>query len=338
MKLGEISVSYIEIIANTMAKLDYDVAELFERYAITPVVIASPDARISIPKLLLLGHACIKLTKTPWLGLEMGRMTAATNLGVPGLIAMTSGDLRQICSDIAHYEVLNSFNVRGQSRFYLDQNEGPRDGILEFYSLNPYNDYNYFVVDSVLSGWMNVITELVGSSDVIKKVCFEFPEPSYGEKYYQFFDCEVMFNQPANQLVINSASLDMPCLSSCQSLYWQLKRQADSELASVQLGLSFTEKVSRSITPLLNVSTPTLDQVAEQLNIAPWTIRRKLIDEGGSFQKVLNDTRRDLAITYMSSTTLSLGEITYLLGFGSPAAFQHAFKRWTGQAPGSYKR
>jgi len=27
-----------------------------------------------------------------------------------------------------------------------------------------------------------------------------------------------------------------------------------------------------------------------------------------------------------------------LLGFGSSTAFQHAFKRWTGQAPGSYKR
>ena len=338
MKLGEISVSYIEIIAKTMAKLDCDVVELFELYSISPAVIASPDARISIPKLLLLGHACIKLTGAPWLGLEMGRMTSATNLGVPGLIALTAGDLRQICTAIAHYEILNSFNVRGQSSYYLDQNEGPRDGILEFYSLNPYNDYNYFVVDSVLLGWVNVIKELVGSVEVVKRVCFEFPAPSYVDKYHEFFDCEVLFNQPANQLVIDAASLNKVCISSCQSLYRLLKREADSELASVQLGLSFTEKVSRSITPLLNVSTPTLDQVAEQLNIAPWTIRRNLINEGGSFQKVLNDTRCDLAISYVSSTTLSLGEIAYLLGFGSSTAFQHAFKRWTGQAPGSYRR
>lgn len=338
MKLGEISVSYIEIIAKTMVKLDCDVQDIFTLYSITPVVIASPDARISIPKLLLLGHACIKLTQTPWLGLEMGRMTAPTNLGMSGLIAMSAGDLRQVCTSIAHYEGLNSFNVRGQSRFYLDQNDGDRDGILEFYSLNPYNEYNYFVVDSVLLGWVNVITELVGFVGVVKRVCFEFPEPSYGDKYHEFFNCEVLFNQPANQLVIDASSLNRPCKSSCQSLYRLLKRNADSELANVQLGLSFTEKVARAITPLLNVSTPTLDQVAEQLNIAPWTIRRNLINEGGSFQKVLNDTRRDLAISYVISTTLSLGEIAYLLGFGSSTAFQHAFKRWTGQAPGSYRR
>lgn len=337
MKLGEISVSYIEIIAKTMAKFDYDVKNIFELYRITPAVIASPDARISIPKLLLLGHACIKQTKTPWLGLEMGRMTASTNLGMPGLIAMTASTISEACNSIAHYEILNSFNVRGQSKFYVEQKKDTRDGVLEFYSLNPYNEYNYFVVDSVLLGWMKVIEKLVGSTDAIKQVCFEFSAPSYADKYIEFFNCEVLFNQSANKLVIHEASLGKPCLTSCQSLHLQLKRKADDELASLQLGLSFTEKVARVITPLLNVSTPTLEQVAEQLNIAPWTMRRNLINEGGSFQKVLNDTRRDLAISYVRNTNLSVGEISYLLGFGSSTAFQHAFKRWTGQAPGSYK-
>lgn len=338
MKLGEISTSYIEIIAKVMAKYGCDVTEIFESYSLSPTTIASPDARVSIPKLLLLGHACIKLTNRPWLGLEMGRMTQATNLGMPGVIALSAGNLQQICDSIAHYEVLNSFNVRGQSTFSITSKGAERDGVLAFYSLNPYNEYNYFVVDSVLCGWVNVIENLTGATNAIKNVCFEFPAPSYADRYSEFFNCEVLFNQPANQLVIYANSLDEPCLTSCQPLYRQLKRAADTELANVQLGLSFTEKVARVITPLLNVSTPTLEQVAAQLNIAPWTIRRNLIGEGGNFQKVLNDTRRDLAISYVSSTNLSVGEIAYLLGFGSSTAFQHAFKRWTGQAPGSYKR
>jgi AraC-like DNA-binding protein len=338
MKLGDVSVSHIEIIAKTMKKLDCDIGELFKQYSLSPNVIASPDARISIPKLMHIGHACIKLTGKPWLGLEMGLMTAPTNLGVAGLIAMASSDIEHICSSIADYEVLNSFNVRGQSKFYVNQSESTLDGTLEFYSLNPYNEYNYFVVDSVLSGWMNVIGTLAGSFSVFKKVCFEFPKPIYAEKYNDYFDCEVVFNQPANKLIINGDYLNTPCIYSCQSLYLYLKREADSELARIQRGLTFTEKVARVITPLLNVSTPTIDQVAEKLNIAPWTMRRNLINEGGSFQKVLNDTRRDLAITYVGSSRLSLGEIAYLLGFGSPTAFQHAFKRWTGEAPGSYRR
>jgi AraC-like DNA-binding protein len=35
---------------------------------------------------------------------------------------------------------------------------------------------------------------------------------------------------------------------------------------------------------------------------------------------------------------MALGEISFLLGFSSPEAFQRAFKRWTGAAPGSYRK
>ena len=88
---------------------------------------------------------------------------------------------------------------------------------------------------------------------------------------------------------------------------------------------------------MLNGSTPTLEQVAKQLNMAPWTVRRKLIDDGSSFQQTLNKTRENLAISYVCDTALTLGEIAYLLGFGSPTAFQRAFKRWTNIAPGEFR-
>lgn len=48
--------------------------------------------------------------------------------------------------------------------------------------------------------------------------------------------------------------------------------------------------------------------------------------------------RRDLAISYIRDTELALGEVAYLLGFSSPEALQRAFKRWTGSAPGSYRK
>ena len=34
---------------------------------------------------------------------------------------------------------------------------------------------------------------------------------------------------------------------------------------------------------------------------------------------------------------IKLREIAFVLGFGSPEAFQRAFKRWTGVAPGHYR-
>lgn len=337
MKLGDVSVAYIDIVIKAMLQLDCDIDDILQKYALNSASLSSPDAKVSIPKFMRLGHACIQKSHMPWFGLVMGLVISPTNLGISGLLALSSQDLKQACQQLTVYEPLNQYSARGQSTFHK-QGRGDGRGIVTFYSINPYNEYNYFVVDSVLSGWYQILKRLSGREDAVEKVCFEFPAPDHIEKYHDFFHCDVLFDQPSNHLVIKAEALTWPCLDRCAATFEQLKRQADSALDKVRLGISFHEKVSRVIGPLLNGGTPTLDQVAVQLNMASWTVRRKLVEEGSSFQQVLNDTRRDLSVSYVCGTVLSLGEIAYLLGFGSPTAFQRAFKRWTGTAPGQYRQ
>jgi len=333
MKLGDISVSYVEILRKAMLAFDSNPQLILQQFGLTDVTMASPDARISIPRFMRLGFASIQYSQKPWLGLEMGIQTSATNLGVAGLMALSASDLKAACKSICHYELLSSYNTRGQSAFYVSEGFG----IAQFYSISPYNNFNLFVVDSVLSGWYRLIKWLTGQDDCIEAMCFEFDEPEYSQAYNEYFACEVRFSQPYNGVIIKPHALNYKILHGCASTYELLKRQADSDLEKARMGLNFSEKVARVITPLLSGSTPTLDQVAEQLNMAPWTVRRKLVAEGVTFQEVLNDTRRDLAVSYVKDTAFTLGEIAYLLGFGSPTAFQRAFKRWTGVAPGSYR-
>lgn len=341
MKLGDISVSYINIIIKAMGELGYNIDDILQNFLLSKESLTSSDARVSIPKFMYLGHACITRSKTPWFGLVMGKQTSPSHLGFSGLLADLSENLEQACHHLAKYEVLNKYNIRGQSQFNQpllgDNDQIPPRGVLQFYSITPYNDYNFFVIDSVIAGWYKIITNLCNKNDVIEKVCFEFSAPSYEHKYHEYFNCEVLFNQTNNFLVIKQEALSLPCKNSCSSTLNLLKRYADAELSKFELGQSFKEKVSRAIGPLLNGTTPTLERVAEQLNMAPWTVRRKLIDDNSNFQLTLNDTRKELAISYVCDTALTLGEIAYLLGFGSPTAFQRAFKRWTGIAPGQYR-
>lgn len=332
MKLGDISVSYVEIMRKAMRAFDSSPELILQQYGLNEITLASPDARISIPRFMRLGFSCIQQSQKPWLGLEMGRQTSAANLGVAGLMAMSAKNLKLAYKSMCEYEPLSSSNARGQSAFYMEDGYG----IAQFYSISPYNSFNLFVVDSVLSSWYNLAHWLTTQEDCIEAICFEFEEPKYSQLYKEYFSCEVRFSQPYNALIIKPEALTYPIIYGCASTYELLKRQADTDLEKVRMGLHFKEKVARVISPLLNGSTPTLDHVAEQLNMAPWTVRRKLATENTTFQQVLNDTRRDLAISYVKDTAFTLGEIAYLLGFGSPTAFQRAFKRWTGIAPGSY--
>ncbi|MHB8822908.1 MAG: helix-turn-helix transcriptional regulator, partial [Pseudomonadaceae bacterium] len=79
-------------------------------------------------------------------------------------------------------------------------------------------------------------------------------------------------------------------------------------------------------------------QIANRLQLPSWTLRRKLHEEGTRYRDILNDTRRDLAMAYIRDTDSAFGEIAWLLGFSSAEAFQRAFRRWTGQTPGAYRR
>ena len=333
MKLGDISVCVVELMGQAVESLGGNPEFEFEQYQLDATKLNSPDARISIPRFMRLGHACIEAYDIPWLGLEMGRLTTPGHQGLAGLVAQTAPDIKTACRSIAEFELLSSFNARGRTRFLIEKGEG----VAHFYSISPYNAYNLFVVDSVLGGWVKMLQWISGRTDVIKRLQFEFKAPDYLDYYEQYFDCDIEFGAERNAVVIHDWALGLPSVHRCASTHHGLKQLAERELERVRLGLSFREVIERAIGPLLKGKTPTLEDVSHRLNMAPWTIRRRLNAEKISFQQVMNDTRRDLAVSYVRDTSLTLGEIAYLLGFGSTAAFQRAFKRWTGQAPGRFR-
>ena len=333
MKLGDISVSFVEVLARTLSEQGSDAEALLSDYAITPETLGSPDARISIPRYMRMGHDAIQRSGCKALGLEMGRHTRVSHFGKPGLLALTARDLRQACEALTAYEGLASLNSRGASEFRLQPN-GAR---LCFYSISPYNDYNLFVVDHVLSSWYQLLMHLTGRTDLVSAVEIEFPEPDYADHYRRSFQSRIRFGAENNALVLHSEALNTPVIHHCASLHEKLRREAEQELARVKLGLSYRDRVASTISPLLRGTAPTLDAVAGRLNLTPWALRRRLQAEGTHFQQVLDQTRRELAESYVRDTALTLGEIAYVLGFGSVGAFQRAFRRWTGEAPGRYR-
>ena len=91
---------------------------------------------------------------------------------------------------------------------------------------------------------------------------------------------------------------------------------------------------------LLRVSPawPDLASTAKALHLSTSTLQRHLTTEGTSFQSLKDQLRRDLAIQRLNSSTVPLAALAAELGFADSAAFQRAFKTWTGSAPGSYRK
>jgi AraC-like DNA-binding protein len=66
-------------------------------------------------------------------------------------------------------------------------------------------------------------------------------------------------------------------------------------------------------------------------------LRRVLRDEGTSISTLKEELLRDAAIASLVRGDESITALSTRLGFSEPSAFYRAFKRWTGNAPGSYR-
>jgi AraC-like DNA-binding protein len=91
--------------------------------------------------------------------------------------------------------------------------------------------------------------------------------------------------------------------------------------------------VRRVLTARMSDGATEVDVVARHLGMSTRTLQRRLAAAGISFQELLDETRREAAERCLTDSSLSIGEVAYLLGYSEPAAFHRAFKRWMGVTP-----
>lgn len=334
VRLGDLSVGFVHSLSSALQERRIDPQPLLDAYGLDLARLSEPRARLSIPRYMRLGHAAIQLAGDPGLGLEMGRLRKAGHLGLVGITSMQAPTVREAARALIRYEPLYASNYRGASLFTEDA-----DGAwLRFYSISPYNAYNRFVVDTVLASWITQLSTVATRLLEPVAVHIEFERPDYAARYENLFGKPVDFSTTHNQLRLDKATLALRNPEHCPGTWRHLLELCESELEQLTRTRSLRERVTQLLGPMLKGQEPDLQQIASRLQLPPWTLRRKLEEEGTSYRTILNDTRRDLAMAYIRDTESAFGEIAWLLGFSSAEAFQRAFKRWSGLTPGEYRR
>ena len=97
---------------------------------------------------------------------------------------------------------------------------------------------------------------------------------------------------------------------------------------------SFRSRVENVIATLLPHGKAHASEIARELGLSQRTFARRLAEEGLTFSEVFTNLRSDLANRHLADRDLTISQIAWLLGYRDVGAFSHAFKRWTGKAPG----
>ncbi len=168
-------------------------------------------------------------------------------------------------------------------------------------------------------------------------VNFKRKRPESYLEIEKVFNCPVYFNREIDSIEFDASVLKEKVVTSDYNLLKVLVQHAESKLAQMVESNGYVHIVKQSIINLVKPQFPTLEQVADNLNISSRTLQRKLKEENQTFKSVLNEIKKQWAKDYLQNPSLSIKEISYLLDYSEPSAFVRSFKKWTGKSPNSYR-
>ncbi len=320
----------VSIIADLLREQGINESLLLEDTTLTLSSLRNQKTFIRYSQLLQILDNALRLYPKPGLGLEIGRREHVASWGLLGFAVMSVADIRSVM------EVGNRYYLSGPALYDLTSYVEGDQCVMQVIVPKPIGRLLPVVVEELFATTLTVFPELTGVPFALKEIQVTYSKPEYSKLYEEFFQCPIQYSAHANRLIFDSAYLDTPLINAnpvsaqlCQQLCEQaLQSQVwDAELCqSIKLILLRTPE-----------RFPNMDSVAGELEMSPRTLRRRLSEQETTYQTLMDEVRRDLAIGYLSDTQLSMSEVADRIGFTEYGNFRKAFKRWTGHAPSYYR-
>jgi len=189
-----------------------------------------------------------------------------------------------------------------------------------------------------VSAWSRFWGWLTGLYINLQEVNLVEDRPDYPDKYSGLFEANILYRQAANSVSCSSSYLKNPLVHNQASIEEFLATVPYHLIAMPQgRSTSVASRVRYIIGQDFSRQFPSYEQVADMLHMSSTTLRRKLSQEGTTYQQLKDGARRDAAIAYLGDRSLSINTVADMMGFIDPSSFNRSFKRWTGIPPGLYR-
>jgi len=185
-----------------------------------------------------------------------------------------------------------------------------------------------------------LVREIAGSDLTFSRLTFRSAIGQPGSAPFDFkaiFGSEPRYDAPSNSLGFSRRLLSRPLphanpltASMCEQMCNQIMEQRRCQLGSAML---VRQRLLMRFEQYPNIAT-----MARLTNMSERSLKRRLMEDGTSFRKLVMEVRRQKAIELLHDDSLTVAEIAAKLGFSDPSSFSQAFKRWHGVAPVLYRR
>ncbi|MCY1338428.1 putative HTH-type transcriptional regulator [compost metagenome] len=325
-----VPIAYVEALLELAGEWGIARGELLDAARLRPEVLGNPNGRLSFLDFNLLVSAVMLRGDEPALGLVLGQRLNVSTHGILGYAVLSSANLGYALQfAMKYYRVLGlAYELE-----LVEQGDCLQLRATESFPMGP---LGRFAGEGLLASFFSIARFLVGEELCGQQVGFAHPQPAYAARYAEVFGVAPLFEQSCHWLSLPKAYLQRPMALANPATVQMCEQQCEALLASLDVQDGLLTRVRRLLLARPG-NFPDLDSAARALHTSGRSLRRHLAQMGTSYQQVLDDVRKRLALEYLGSTHLPLFEIASLLGFSDPSNFRRAFRKWTGKLPSDYR-
>ncbi|GAB3638649.1 AraC family transcriptional regulator [Hymenobacter arcticus] len=299
---------------------------------------SSPDARVPIATIQRLWPLVIAATHDPHFDLHLGRLLDFTTAGTLAYVLLHAPTLGAAITQLCRYQDLACQGVR---TLQTPAPEWPGGSWLRLEVTSAAIIHPRYVLNSELSIYCAAFATLIGQPVTPLAVHLAYPRPPDTQAHEQAFGtAALVFEAPVTQIAFAAATLAQPVLHAHPGLFPLFEQHAAVLLAQLPANQPppLVEQVRGEIVRQLKGEAPTLAAVADRLHLGVRTLQLKLKEANQTYQHLLDAVRCELAQRHLREPYLSTTDIAFLLGYAEASVFVRAFKKWTGQTPGAFRR
>ncbi|WP_175650940.1 AraC family transcriptional regulator [Pseudomonas sp. Marseille-P9899] len=199
---------------------------------------------------------------------------------------------------------------------------------------DPRRPFTYFTFWMIVHG---VACWLAGRRIPILAIELRCAEPDFCDDYRVMFSQNLQFDRPRTRMIFAADCLDLPVRRSAEELQRFLAEAPGNILVKYRDPASLARRIKDDLRRLPAADWPETEALAQRLCISASTLRRRLADEGQTYQALKDSVRKELAIGWLAQADISFAEIAERLGFADTSSFYKAFRKWSGSNPGHYR-
>jgi AraC-like DNA-binding protein len=312
--------------------LGSDPDALLARFGVTREAVASDDAVIGVRSAGLLLETAAAELERPDLGLLLAERQDA---GVLGPLAVAIENARTLGEALAsasrflfvHSPALSIAQVPDpeEVRGVLAVRYGAADPSGATQPLPPQ------AADLGLGLLHRIILLLHGGPYGLRSAHLAHPPLVPVTRYTEFFGADVRFARPAAVLRLPAALTSAPVAGGDRLLRTLALDYLESHFA--EPGQTVAGRVRGALARSLGSAPPQVGDVARLLRLHPRTLQRHLAAEGTTFERVLDEVRRDAAHRLITTTDLPFAQVAAMLGLAAQSGLTRAVRRWFGATP-----